>query len=153
MTTVLANPARPSIRVAFAMAGYSLLAHVQARTRAAGCSNPCFSHRPGKICKQRIQLPMRRQQHGMSAAEVRQHRTGLTSHCYKLKAQTLRYPTGPVENGTHSELILGTFFCIIWKIPAGPFCRASGRLEQSFMTRKTACLPIFLCDHFSGGAQ
>ena len=104
MTTVLANPVRPSTRVAFAMAGFSLLAYLPARTRAAGCSNRCFSHRPAKMCKQRIQLPMRRQQHGMSAAEVRQHRTGLTSHCYKLRAQTvsLQHVRGRVRFACYS---------------------------------------------------
>ena len=126
MTTVLANPVRPSTRVAFAMAGFSLLAYLPARTRAARCSNRCFSHRPAKVCKQRIQLPMRRQQHGMSAAEVRQHRTGLTSHCYKLKAQTLRYPTGTSEKGTNSEFVLGTFFVLFGRFPRIIFAELKG---------------------------
>ena len=61
------------------------------------------------ICKKRIQLPMRRQQHGMSAAEVRQHKTACTSHCLNLKAPTLRYPRGPLEKGTNSEFVLVMF--------------------------------------------
>ena len=60
LTKLLADSARPSIRISPGIVGFLSLEHVSAAARNAWCSRTRFSHRPASSCKRQVQLPMRR---------------------------------------------------------------------------------------------
>ena len=106
-TELPTNPARPMIRVSMAMAAFSLLPICLPR-QPLGVPTVASAIGPPRSARSRCGLPWEDTKGGRSAADMRQHRTTLTLHCFKLKAQTLCDLTASRKSASYSEPVLGT---------------------------------------------